>query len=199
MTIPVVQGTPVAADHPYDQSSYLLTGEEGNFPTPSGPHNHAKQTNFQDLPWAMLFVAHLITMIVIISMNLAGGGNGGQADTSYNGVIWMVGLTAVVAIALSSTSLGLMMSYPGALVKVSLFVTVGMSLVMAITGLVMGQIWFGICGLLMFAIGVCYARAVWSRYVPGIVSSLQRNANSPLSCIPSIIESHLRLLISLLH
>lgn len=163
MTIPVVQGTAVTADpSSYSQSAYVVASEDGNFQQPSGPDQHEKQTSFQDVPWAILFVAHLVAMMVVISMNLAG--NGGQAaDASYNGVIWMVGLTAAVAIALSSFSLGMMMKFPAGLIKVSLFVTVGMSLAAAIVGVMTGQMWFAISGILMFALGVCYARAVWPR------------------------------------
>jgi cation transport ATPase len=154
MNIPVVQGTAVSSDVPYADSSYVMDVAH------SEPHNHEKQTKFQDIPWAILFIVHLIVMIIVISLNGSGGGNGGG---SYGGIIWLVALTAVVAIALSCASLGFMMKFPGALVKVSLFVTVGMSLAMAVAGFLTGQIWVGICGLLMFAIGVCYARSVWSR------------------------------------
>lgn len=183
MTIPVVQGTAVPSGGQYDyaQSTPYVVAEEGDYQQSFKNENEesASQKKFQDVPWAILFIGHLIAMIAIISMNIAGmeGGNGGSA---YNGVIWMVGLTAVISIFVSCASLSLMMKYPQTIVKTALVFSVGMSLVMAILGFMTGQIWFGVMGLVMFAIGVCYAKMVWER-----IAFAAANLNTALTAVKS--------------
>jgi hypothetical protein len=170
-SIPIVQGTVVPSGGQYvpsggqygDSAPYVVAAEDGNFAQQSFKNETEPQRKFQDVPWAILFIGHLVAMIAVISMNMMGaeGGNGGGG--SYSGVIWMVGVTAVVAIFVSCASLSLMMKYPQTIVKTALVFSVGMSLGMAIVGFMTGQMWFGISGLLMFALGVCYAKMVWAR------------------------------------
>jgi hypothetical protein len=56
-----------------------------------------------------------------------------------------------------------MMKFPNAIIKTALVFTVGMSLLMAVFGFLSGQIFAGVMGIVMFAIGICYARMVWER------------------------------------
>jgi hypothetical protein len=56
-----------------------------------------------------------------------------------------------------------MMRYTTELVKIALVFSVIMSAVVGILGFMSGQLMMGIMGLAMFAIGICYAKAVWPR------------------------------------
>lgn len=180
MTIPIVQGTAVPSGQyaePHYSQPYVAS-EEGDVMNFSNNEPQA-QKKFQDVPWAILFILHLAAMLVVISLNMAGmQGGGGGGD--YNGVIWMVGMTAVVAIGVSCASLSLMMKYPQALVKTALIFTVAMSLAMAIMGFMTGQMWFGILNLVAFAISVCYAKLVWYR-----IPFAAANLNTALTAVKS--------------
>lgn len=155
MTVPVVQGTPVPSNHIFEQQSHYVAAEEGN------TFRDEPQKKFQDVPWAVLFLGHLIAMLALLSLNIAGlqGGGGG----TYGGLVWFIAVTAVVSIAVSCGSLSLMMKFPTAIVKTALVFSVGMSLLMAVFGFLSGQIFVGVMGIVMFAIGICYARMVWDR------------------------------------
>ena len=161
--IPIVQGTAVPGGGHYAESTpYVVATEGADFSSFNNEHQPVPQKKFQDVPWAILFIGHLIAVITVISLNIAGIQDGNNGS-SYNGVIWMVGVTAVVSIFVSCASLSLMMAYPQTIVKMALVFSVGMSLAMAVLGFMTGQIWVGIMGLVMFAIGVCYAKMVWER------------------------------------
>lgn len=128
---------------------------------------------FRDVFWAMAFACHLIGMICVISYNLASGNaaaaadNGGNGDSnndgSISGLLFLVGVCGLAAVGIGSLTLNLMMRHPKEMIKVSLFFTVGMSLLVAISGFMAGQIFFGCLGLFSFAIGICYAKMVWPR------------------------------------
>lgn len=175
MNIPIVQGVAVPAGGPTTTSSGPNPGNtpyvnvnDGGGPTTYNTFDKPEQQpkEWKDVIWAVLFYAHLAVMISVIVMNgdnfaAAGGeGNGGE---NTSGLTFLVGLCAVVAILISSAALGFMMKYSETLVKISLVCTVAMSGVIAVLGLMSGQMFMGIFGLLMFAIGICYARAVWPR------------------------------------
>jgi hypothetical protein len=51
------------------------------------------------------------------------------------------------------------------MIKVSLIFVVAMSGVWAVMAFLSGSIFAGVLGLIFFALSLCYARAVWSRYV----------------------------------
>jgi hypothetical protein len=65
--------------------------------------------------------------------------------------------------ALGTATLQFMMKYPVQLVQSSLIITVALSGIIAVVGFVSGDMFAGGLGLVFFAIGVCYARAVWPR------------------------------------
>jgi hypothetical protein len=163
MNIPIVQGTAVPSggqlSDPGAYNQPYISSDDGHVATFSNEPSQQSVKKFQDVPWALLFVAHLVAMIVLIVVNI---GNL-QGNVAYIGVIWMVGLTAVVAIGVSCASLGLMMQYPQTIVKAALIFSVGMSLAMGIMGFVTKQMWFGVMNLVFFAIGICYIKLVWQR------------------------------------
>jgi hypothetical protein len=170
MNIPIVQGMAVPAGGEVPQATYMnpntpyITTEDGNV---TEFHAEEQPKQFRDVIWAVIFVIHLAAMFVIISLNISSinddGEEGGGIGSTYNGVIWLVGVTAVTSIGIGSAALGLMMRYTTALVKISLVFSVIMSALVGILGLMSGQMLMGIMGLAMFAIGICYAMAVWPR------------------------------------
>jgi hypothetical protein len=81
----------------------------------------------------------------------------------YTGYIYAAAVTGSFALILSGLSLGVMMAIPGPLIKVSLILSVVLTGVWAVFAFIAGQLFFGIMGLVFFAISVCYARAVWVR------------------------------------
>lgn len=164
MNVPIVQGTAV----PAGGDKYYQQDNEFSHLTP-GVRPEMQPPGYRDSMWAVLFVAHLIAMIVVISVNMGSGaaaaanGNGGVADTDYSGIYYLVGITAVSTIALGSATLQFMMKFPVQLVQGSLVITVMLSGVIAILGLLSGQVFAGVMGCIFFAIGICYAKSVWPR------------------------------------
>ena len=164
MDVPIVQGTHV----PAGGDKYPTNDNEFSHLTPS-VRPDMQPPGYRDAPWAVLFVCHLIAMLVIITINMGSGaaaaanGNGGVAETDYSGIYYLVGITAISTIALGSATLQFMMKFPVQLVQGSLVVTVLLSGVIAILGLLSGQVFAGVLGCVFFAIGICYAKAVWPR------------------------------------
>mmetsp|Transcript_3638 Transcript_3638/g.8345 ORF Transcript_3638/g.8345 Transcript_3638/m.8345 type:complete len:482 (+) Transcript_3638:90-1535(+) len=176
MDVPIVQGTAVPAggekyaDNVNQQNNMNNQNQDNEFShlTPS-VRPEMQASGYRDVGWAGLFVVHLIVMVAVISVNMGSGaaaaanGNGGVAEPDYSGIYYLVGITAVSTIALGSATLQFMMRYPEELVKGSLVITVALSGVIAILGLMSGQMFAGIMGVVFFAIGVCYAKSVWPR------------------------------------
>lgn len=170
MTIPIVQGTEVpngGYQAPTDHyNPYVGAADDGRIGDPAhnnSPATDEKPRQFQDLPWAALFVVHLVVIVAVCSVNLSMNDDGDGASGASAGVVWFVGVTAVVSIGISCASLSFMMQYPKALVKMALLFSISMSLVMAVLGFISGQTWMALLCLLMFVIGICYARMVWPR------------------------------------
>ena len=161
MTIPVVQGTyvepPVGPTSGKEASSALYVEAGGG-----GFRPEQQSHQYRDVAWAVAFVLHLVGMLAVISLNIAGNaGNGnGGGDVSYNGIMIIVGITALVSISLGTLSLRLMMRYATGLVKFALVSTVALSGVFAVLGFLSGSLAMGLLNLLFFAISVCYAMAV---------------------------------------
>ena len=182
MNIPIVQGEAVAGPysnddpygnkHPTSSSSYPPyygnTTQEGGgdatmtFSQPQQQPQQQQPKQFNDVIWAVAFYAHLIAMITLCSLNIAGT-DYDQIDGSFNGLVYVVGLCAFVAIGVSSAMLSVMMKYAEAFTKAALLFSVAMSGVVAVLGLLSGQMLMGILGCVMFAIGICYAKLVWPR------------------------------------
>jgi hypothetical protein len=177
-SIPIVQGTAVPDDQ-YNKHSYN--------PAPNGEHlinnndyhqdntihfannDHQQQQQaqqpkqFKDVIWAAAFVIHLGAMFVLISMNIASGDGDGAGGSSYGGLLFLVGFTALISVAISSLTISLMMKYPTEMIKAALIFSTILILLMAIAGFMSGSVFAGAIGLFFFAITCCYAKAVWHR------------------------------------
>ena len=187
-SIPIVQGTAVP-DDPYNKNSYNPAPTNGgNYGQLNNDYNQNNQDNtihfanndqqqqqqqsqqpkqFKDVIWAVAFVVHLGAMFVLITMNIASGnGGGGDGDGdggSYGGLLFLVGVTALTSVALSSLTISLMMKYPIAMIKTALIFSTILLLVMAIAGFMSGSVFAGAIGLFFFAVTCCYAKSVWHR------------------------------------
>lgn len=172
MTIPVVQGTAVPSgggDTRYQapETPYMATATSAAAPdsyATSSFKGEVQPVQYRDFIWAVAFWLHLAVMIFAIVTNIASmRPNDDQQGGGYSGIIWLVGVTAIASIALSSAALNLMMRFATELIKAALIFTVFLSLLIAVLGLMSGQVLMGCIGLFMFAVGICYARAVWHR------------------------------------
>lgn len=130
----------------------------------------------QDAVWGVLFVAHLCAVCVMIAMGLSSG-NGLQTG-SYNGIIFLTGVTGLSALALSTAALSFMMQNAEALVQMALIFSVCTSLAVAILGFMIGSILMGSLALISFAFGCCYAKIVWPR-----IPFAAANLNTALSAV----------------
>ena len=129
-------------------------------------------TQYQDVVWAVAFILHLIAMIGVIAVNWSSNdnnnnddNNGGESSSSLSigSTCFLVGVTGSVAVGLSIGALSLMVQQAERLVQMALLFSVATSLAVAVLGFMTGSLLMGGLGLLSFAIGVCYARAVWRR------------------------------------
>lgn len=187
MTVPVVQGTAVSPGGGYapptqqyqhhsasPNTPYVSTGD-GTFNTFQSQNNALNQQGgaqddgrYRDPVWAVAFIVHLVVMIAIIVINMTSSlaydnGHASNLASSYTGMLWLAFVSAVVAVAVASFSLGFMMKHATVLVKISLYFSVAMSGFIGILGLLSGQVYMAVMGLIMFAVGICYAWVVWSR------------------------------------
>ena len=195
-SIPIVQGTAVPVDNQYGKNSYspaatMIPDEDhfGNDQTATihaagnvQPRQQQQQPNqFRDVVWAVAFVLHLGAMIFVISMNIANG-DGGDGFSAYKGLFFLVGMTAIVSIGLSSATIGLMMRYPTEMVKIGLLFSTVLVGLMAVMGIMTGDVIASIMGIAFFAITVCYVKAVWAR-----IPFAAANLNTALTAVKSNI------------
>lgn len=195
-SIPIVQGTAVPVDNQYSKNSYspaatMIPDEDhfGNDQTATihaagnvQPRQQQQQPNqFRDVVWAVAFVLHLGAMIFVISMNIANG-DGGDGFSAYKGLFFLVGMTAIVSIGLSSATIGLMMRYPTEMVKIGLLFSTVLVGLMAVMGIMTGDVIASIMGIAFFAITVCYVKAVWAR-----IPFAAANLNTALTAVKSNI------------
>jgi len=175
-TAPIVQGTLVPEDDRYGKTSYSHSAnqfsDEGGYHQPV--RQHEQQPNqFRDVIWAVAFVAHLVAMLAMISVNIAAGGDGGDDDAhSYGGVTTLATVSAVTSIGLSSTTIGLMMRYPTEMLKAGLIFSVILVGMMAVMSIATGSIFAILVGVFFFAVTVYYVKIVWKR-IPFAASNLK--------------------------
>lgn len=149
----VVQGTAVDTSGPSgDIDPNFTKGEE-----------QPKQC--QDIWAAILGVGNFIAMIVVAIMYGQEAWNAvvNDSDYQYSGIVYMVLICGAIAVVLSGLMLVIMMAIPTFLIKFSLIFVVILGGVLAVFSFIAGNIWGGIIGVIFFLIGLCYARAVWSR------------------------------------
>jgi len=124
----------------------------------------AAQKSFQDVPWAVLFWAHLGVIIFLIVSGLRNISSTDNANLSLDrGIVFMVSASGLAAVGISSCCLSFMMNKAETLVQTSLAFSVFCSFAVGVLGFMNGSALVGILGLLSFAIGVCYANRVWHR------------------------------------
>ncbi|KAG7353782.1 plasma-membrane choline transporter family protein [Nitzschia inconspicua] len=152
----VVQGTAVAP--PTQQQQQPHTGATET------EHQPAK-TGCNDPIFALLFYCNLGAIVAVAI--LYGPGTFDTATnnsgTDFTGLIYAVLVTGVISFIFSGLGLAFLMQYPAFMIKVGLIFVVVMSLVWCVFAFLNGSIFAGVIGAVFFLIGVCYARAVWSR------------------------------------
>jgi hypothetical protein len=178
----IVQGTAVHNPYVKQEESSPFT-YQSQAPYTSNDHAQAialsaqeleerrqhKPKQFQDLFWAILFIAHLIVMLVLICTGLTSGSV--IQEGSYGTIVFMVSITGAVGVVGSIASLSFMMKNAEILVQAALVFSVFTSLLIAILGFMTGSILLGVIGLISFAFGICYAKLVWPR-IPFVAANL---------------------------
>lgn len=167
-SIPIIKGVAVAGpekqNHTYQTSSqteyHNVTADELQSRREDAP----KQ--FQDVIWAVAFIAHLVAIVGFICVRFASGQEqqegGGYAD-AVGSIIFMVGITGSFGIVLSIICFTCMMNNSIVLVKAALIFSIFTSLVIGVLGFLTGSILMGILGIVSFLFGICYAKLVWTR------------------------------------
>jgi Plasma-membrane choline transporter len=190
--IPIVQGVAVPHNKTSDYHSVAATPDTGAHNNPTSYYhvadvptsyntsnvNDMQQLRespikqYQDVIWAILFIVHFIAMITLIVYSFMNpvtiyndDGSTSTTDVSaMNGkILFLTATTGMTAVGLSAISFSLMMHHAKLLVEIGLIFSVATSLVIAIVGFMMGNIWMGVAGIISFLIGICYTYAVWSR------------------------------------
>lgn len=186
----IVQGVAVADDGKYqpishynntndnDTMNYNSTNNAGYYATPSSyaavqPSNyHAEQLRnaapqskqFQDVIWAVLFVAHVCVVAVAILYGIGSSSSTFALSASTTGsIVFVTSVTGLVALGASTAALSFMMQHAEVLVRCALIFSVATSLAMGLLGLLTGNWLLGGMGMLGFLIGICYAKIVWPR------------------------------------
>jgi hypothetical protein len=117
---------------------------------------------YNDVGFAVAFLLHLVAMIGVLSYNILTSTESSSSG-SYANIVFVVGVTGLVAVGLSTLALSFMLKHSTVLVKASLVFSVVTSLAVGIIGFMVGSLMMGILGLVSFAVGICYAKMVWSR------------------------------------
>jgi hypothetical protein len=154
----VVQGTSV--ETPFGASPQPTSLSNQQFDHSND--DEAAKTGCKDPIFAVLFYINLFAIITVAAV-YGPAAFEDTASTTYTGYIAAVVVTAIISLFASGIGLLAMMKFPETIIKVSLIFVVVMSLVICIMSFLAGSLMGGIIGLVFFAIGVCYARAVWSR------------------------------------
>lgn len=159
----VVQGT--AVQSPYAGSGTQVQenyGSQAN-PSSSGDQTDPPKSGCKDPIFAVLFYGNVIAMVVVAVIYGPAAFEDAQYSESYTGYLIAVTLCAIISLLFSGLGLLVMMRFPETIIKASLIFVVVLSGAYAVLMFIAGSIIGGIFGVLFFAIGVCYARAVWSR------------------------------------
>jgi len=134
------------------------------------------------------FVA-VITVALIYGPETFGDISVGTAnDSKYGGVFIVLGATGGASIIVSGLMYLLMMAIPTFLIKLSLTFTIVISGILAVVLFMIGSIIGGIFNIIFFAIGICYARAVWHR-IPFASANLKTGCTAIKQNCGSIIVS----------
>lgn len=160
MSTPVViQGQPVAS--PYGEPAT----DQVAVATSSGVTKGEKQeTRCRDPIFAFLLYANLAAIIAVAAVyGRDAFETTNDSGTDYEGYAYAVLITGGASLVFSAIMVWIMMRIPETLIKVSLIFSVIASGVWAVLAFLSGSIAAGVIGAIFFLIGICYARAVWSR------------------------------------
>ena len=151
--------TPVNAAH--TPAVYDTSGTTAQGPVTKGEQ---QPTRCRDPIFAVLLYVNVIAMAavaILLGRDVFGTATTGGFD--YTGYLYTVALAGVVSILLSFLMMLVMMRIPTLLIKASLIFVVALSGVLAAITFLTGNLIGGIIGLVFFALGICYACAVWER------------------------------------
>lgn len=187
--IPIVQGVAVEDGSNKYQPAYGGAYAPNHQAPASMPSVHAEELEqlrthpvkqYQDVVWALLFIAHVCVMVAVIAMGLSSGSSGFSQSSSYGSIIFLTCVTGLSAVGLSTAALSLMMQHAETLVQMALIFSVLTSLAIGVLGFMTGSFLMGGLGLLSFAVGCCYAKVVWPR-----IPFAATNLNTALSAVRS--------------
>mmetsp|Transcript_61449 Transcript_61449/g.73004 ORF Transcript_61449/g.73004 Transcript_61449/m.73004 type:complete len:500 (-) Transcript_61449:263-1762(-) len=193
MTIPVVTGTvvqgtdvkktPLASNEGVQYDAPATGGYNPPVPIPvksatatniedsggefDGNKGQVQPRRFRDVGFAVAFVIHILVVLALLVVYGDGmqyvGGDGGGGNSGTASLVTVVVVCGLFSFGVSIVSLGVMMKFATQLVKMALIFSVAMSGVVAVLGFMSGQLMMAILGALSFAVGICYAYAVWDR------------------------------------
>lgn len=160
--IPIVQGYAITSQPQEPTAHAALQDHNGdNF---NGYKGVPQPRKFNDVFFAVLFYAHLVAMACILPMAINSGDQGaGNDGVNFASIIYFVTVVSIVAVGISTVSLGFMMKFSNQLVKLALYFHIATSFAMMILLFMAGSIFGGCICALSFAVSICYARAVWNR------------------------------------
>ena len=159
----VVQGTPVTPQAQPTTQQYSTQVQsvvtDGNW-----EGKGEKQPNrCRDPIFAILLYANLAAIIAVAAALGQDTFEGITIGGDYLPYMYAVLICSGFALVFSFLVYLFMMRFPETLVKASLIFVVILSLVWCIMAFLSGAFIAGIFGAVFFLIGLCYARAVWSR------------------------------------
>jgi len=152
----VVQGTKV--QQPFGSSPNPVSVEQGN-----SEHQPA-QSGCKDPLFALLFYINVAAIAAVaIIYGPEAFAETTNTGNSYEGYAYAALVSVVISMIFSALGLAVLMCIPETMIKIALIFVVVASGVWAAMAFVTGNMFAGIMGAVFFAIGICYARAVWSR------------------------------------
>jgi len=154
MNVPVVQGVAMPANGKEEPLTYT--------PDFGGVKGEPQPKMFQDVGFAVGFVAHLCVMLFFL-LGAVRASDGQQNGSVASGIVYVVMTTAIFALGLSTFALGFMMQFATQLIKMALFFSIGCSLAIGVLGAMSGQMLMAVMGFISSAFGCCYAYFVWGR------------------------------------
>jgi hypothetical protein len=158
----VVQGTPVSA--PATSTQQYSTNVQSDVTNGNWEGKGEKQPNrCRDPIFAILLYANLAAIIAVAATLGQGAFENITIGADYLPYMYAVLICCGFSLFFSFVVYLFMMRFPETLVKTSLIFVVILSLVWCIMAFLSGSFVAGIFGAIFFFIGVCYARAVWSR------------------------------------
>lgn len=160
----VVQGTPVSAPAQSTQPQ-SSTQQQSDVVTDGNWEGKGEKqaTKCRDPIFALLLYANLAAIIGVAAALGQDAFEGFTVGGDYVPYMYAILICSGFAFIFSFLMYLVMMRFPKTLVKSALIFVVVLSLVWCILAFLSGSLVSGIFGAVFFLIGLCYARAVWSR------------------------------------